>query len=351
MRRGQHHQRVSILALRGRIHNNHTNTSNSSGHQPLPYRFFTSSSLHRYANQPPKSSTSSSSTPPAAGLSQEGSETAATTARTVRKRVQRAGASDSSASGPSLRKEGPMAGAGEALQSSSRANEDGKTRETHKGRSGSYSAKSGDPPSSDSIHAASTSTTLYPTQPPFVGTFQSRDVTGGGGGSGTGDSFAAAGRKTGAAEQASEWMGSIQNPRTIVKHLDEYVIGQEKAKKILAVAVYNHYSRVNENLRQQQIQESLTAISNAQSASPNPAYYGSSVLMSEGPSTPDPIIEPYNTPATTPTSPGSPSSPSSASSSSPPDSDRSAPKEASPSNGATPSSSSSSELHVPGRRK
>lgn len=37
------------------------------------------------------------------------------------------------------------------------------------------------------------------------------------------------------------------------------MIGQEKAKKILAVAVYNHYSRVNENLRQQQMQEAIAA--------------------------------------------------------------------------------------------
>ena len=28
------------------------------------------------------------------------------------------------------------------------------------------------------------------------------------------------------------------------KHLDEYVIGQEDAKKVLSVAVYNHYKRV-----------------------------------------------------------------------------------------------------------
>ncbi|OAD76290.1 hypothetical protein PHYBLDRAFT_98602, partial [Phycomyces blakesleeanus NRRL 1555(-)] len=34
----------------------------------------------------------------------------------------------------------------------------------------------------------------------------------------------------------------------IVKHLDEYVIGQARAKKILAVAVYNHYNRVRANL-------------------------------------------------------------------------------------------------------
>lgn len=34
-------------------------------------------------------------------------------------------------------------------------------------------------------------------------------------------------------------------PESIKKTLDEYVIGQEKAKKILSVAVYNHYKRIN----------------------------------------------------------------------------------------------------------
>ncbi len=33
-------------------------------------------------------------------------------------------------------------------------------------------------------------------------------------------------------------------PLEIKKHLDEYVIGQEKAKKILSVSVYNHYKRI-----------------------------------------------------------------------------------------------------------
>ncbi|KAI8886715.1 ClpX, ATPase regulatory subunit [Backusella circina FSU 941] len=47
----------------------------------------------------------------------------------------------------------------------------------------------------------------------------------------------------------------ITDPRTIVKHLDEYVIGQERAKKILAVAVYNHYNRVKSNLMQQEIMQ------------------------------------------------------------------------------------------------
>jgi len=36
----------------------------------------------------------------------------------------------------------------------------------------------------------------------------------------------------------------IPNPKAIVAYLDQYVIGQERAKKVLAVAVYNHYKRV-----------------------------------------------------------------------------------------------------------
>ncbi|MFQ5863533.1 MAG: ATP-dependent Clp protease ATP-binding subunit ClpX [Candidatus Brocadiales bacterium] len=37
---------------------------------------------------------------------------------------------------------------------------------------------------------------------------------------------------------------NIPTPSAIKRHLDEYVIGQDKAKKILAVAVYNHYKRL-----------------------------------------------------------------------------------------------------------
>jgi len=37
---------------------------------------------------------------------------------------------------------------------------------------------------------------------------------------------------------------TIPSPRKIVDHLDQYVIGQDQAKKVLAVAVYNHYKRV-----------------------------------------------------------------------------------------------------------
>lgn len=34
-------------------------------------------------------------------------------------------------------------------------------------------------------------------------------------------------------------------PHSLKKSLDEYVIGQDKAKKVLSVAVYNHYKRIN----------------------------------------------------------------------------------------------------------
>jgi ATP-dependent Clp protease ATP-binding subunit ClpX len=45
---------------------------------------------------------------------------------------------------------------------------------------------------------------------------------------------------------ASSYKLSIRKPIEIKKFLDEYVIGQDDAKKILAVAVYNHYKRLNQ---------------------------------------------------------------------------------------------------------
>ncbi len=41
---------------------------------------------------------------------------------------------------------------------------------------------------------------------------------------------------------------TVKKPIEIKKFLDEYVIGQDDAKKILAVAVYNHYKRLNQKV-------------------------------------------------------------------------------------------------------
>lgn len=38
----------------------------------------------------------------------------------------------------------------------------------------------------------------------------------------------------------------IQYPREIIKYLDQYVIGQDDAKKTLATAIYNHYMRLTQ---------------------------------------------------------------------------------------------------------
>ncbi|PZC41406.1 MAG: ATP-dependent Clp protease ATP-binding subunit ClpX [Chloroflexi bacterium] len=44
------------------------------------------------------------------------------------------------------------------------------------------------------------------------------------------------------------------NPKEIFERLEEYVIGQNTAKKVLSVAVYNHYKRITSNQQQEDIE-------------------------------------------------------------------------------------------------
>lgn len=41
-------------------------------------------------------------------------------------------------------------------------------------------------------------------------------------------------------------------PKVLKQHLDQFVVGQERAKKVLSVAVYNHYQRVQEAQRREE---------------------------------------------------------------------------------------------------
>ena len=48
--------------------------------------------------------------------------------------------------------------------------------------------------------------------------------------------------------EAQKDFTNVPTPHEIVDTLNQYVVGQEEAKKTLAVAVYNHYKRVNASL-------------------------------------------------------------------------------------------------------
>ncbi len=49
---------------------------------------------------------------------------------------------------------------------------------------------------------------------------------------------------------ADDFKFTLLKPKEIKAHLDEYVIGQEEAKKVLSVAVYNHYKRITKGQKQ-----------------------------------------------------------------------------------------------------
>ena len=50
------------------------------------------------------------------------------------------------------------------------------------------------------------------------------------------------------AQEESKFFDNVPTPHELHAHLDDYVIGQEHAKKVLSVAVYNHYKRLRNAL-------------------------------------------------------------------------------------------------------
>ena len=50
-------------------------------------------------------------------------------------------------------------------------------------------------------------------------------------------------------EGKSGYKLTVRKPIELKQHLDEYIIGQDEAKKIISVAVYNHYKRLNQSAK------------------------------------------------------------------------------------------------------
>jgi len=55
-------------------------------------------------------------------------------------------------------------------------------------------------------------------------------------------------------QQNSQYRFNIRKPLEIKDFLDQYVIGQDDAKKILSVAVYNHYKRITQKLQNDDVE-------------------------------------------------------------------------------------------------
>ena len=56
------------------------------------------------------------------------------------------------------------------------------------------------------------------------------------------------------AQEKSEDFKHLLKPQEIFQHLDQYIIGQERSKKILSVAVHNHFKRVDSNIDLEEVE-------------------------------------------------------------------------------------------------
>jgi ATP-dependent Clp protease ATP-binding subunit ClpX len=54
--------------------------------------------------------------------------------------------------------------------------------------------------------------------------------------------------------KSTQTFETLLKPLEIKTHLDQYVIGQDQAKKVLSVAVYNHYKRLNQKIGKDEVE-------------------------------------------------------------------------------------------------
>ena len=48
-------------------------------------------------------------------------------------------------------------------------------------------------------------------------------------------------------------LGRVPAPKRMVELLNQYVVGQDRAKRVLSVAVYNHYKRISMNAQSDEV--------------------------------------------------------------------------------------------------